>query len=202
MDVPYICNNGRAGRGGWASPFLLVGAPAVNSGVQLGWVHSLCGVAGASRSCSAFSAAWKLTAVRWPRAAGCAQRGLFHFGLHVGHGHALPCVNNPYRLNPRLVGSGRYWTVRAKAPEDPGRDRSPGIPRVGGTNSLRRSGSRLGCRVLPQRHRRVVLPPEPLRRLQDPAARVWDWFPMAQGETEALGGLEHLPQAGLRRRDG
>ena len=38
-----------------------------------------------------------------------------------------------HRLNPRLVGSGRHWTVRAKAPEDPGRDRSPGIPGVGGT---------------------------------------------------------------------
>ena len=27
-------------------------------------------------------------------AAGCAQRGLFNFGRHVGNGHALPCVNN------------------------------------------------------------------------------------------------------------
>ena len=86
---------GPAGAVDGRQSFLRVGAPAVNSGVQLGRVHSLCGAAAASRRCSAFSAAWKLTAVRWPPAAGCAQRGLFHFGLHVGHGHALPCVNNP-----------------------------------------------------------------------------------------------------------
>ena len=33
----------------------------------------------------------RLTAVRWPPAA--RKRGLLHLGMHVGHGHALPCVN-------------------------------------------------------------------------------------------------------------
>ena len=68
--------------------------------------------------------------------------------------------------------------------------------------SLRRGCCRLGCCVLPPWHRCVVLSPEPLRRLQDLAGQGVGLVSLAQGETEALGGLEHLPQAGLRRRDG
>ena len=79
------CNKGRVGTVDGRQPFLSVGAPAVNSGVQLGWVHSLCGAA---------ARCWE-PSDRGSVAAGCAQWGLFHFGLYVGHGHALPCVNNP-----------------------------------------------------------------------------------------------------------
>ena len=125
--------------GGWASTIpARVGAPAVNSGVQLGWVHSLCGAAAASRSCSACrgSAAgflrhaaarcWK-PSDRGSVAAGCAQRGLFHFGLHVGHGHALPCVNNPAPVESPSCWERSLLDGRASALAGQGLDRSPGI---------------------------------------------------------------------------
>ena len=125
-DLPYICNKGGAGTVYGRQPFLPVGAPAVNSGVQRGRGHSLYGAVAASRSClpAALPGSWlrqgsgrpgpeQLTrrgsaagflryasALCWEPsdrgsvAAGCAQRGLFNFGRHVGNGHALPCVNN------------------------------------------------------------------------------------------------------------
>ena len=62
--------------------------------------------------------------------------------------------------------------------------------------SLHWGDGRTGCLVLPPWHGRVVLPPEPLRRLQDLAGRGVGVVSLAQGETEALGGLEHLPQGG------
>ena len=99
------CNKGRAGAVDGRQPFLPVGAPAVNSGVQLGWVHSLCGAA---------ARCWE-PSDRGSVAAGCAQRGLFHFGLHVGHGHALPCVNNP-----APVESPSCWERSAATAISPG----------------------------------------------------------------------------------
>ena len=50
-DVRYVCNNGRAGAVAGRQPFPpVVGAPAVNMGVQSGRGHSRCGAAAASRS--------------------------------------------------------------------------------------------------------------------------------------------------------
>ena len=83
--MPYICNNGRAGTIDGRQSFLPVGAPAVNSGVQLGRVHSL---SGAAARCWEPSDRGEVGVVFF-------YRGVFHFGLHVGHGHALQCVENP-----------------------------------------------------------------------------------------------------------
>ena len=83
-DLPYICNKGGAGTVYGRQPFLPVGAPAVNSGVQLGRVHSL---SGAAARC------WEPSdRGEWVSS---SFIGGFNFGLHVGHGHALQCVENP-----------------------------------------------------------------------------------------------------------
>ena len=83
--MPYICNNGRAGTVDGRQPFLPVGAPAVNSGVQLGRVHSL---SGAAARC------WE-PSDRGEVVSSSFIGGGVNFGLHVGHSHALQCVDNP-----------------------------------------------------------------------------------------------------------
>ena len=145
-------------------PFLPVGAPAVNSGVQRGRGHSLYGAVAASRSCFACSAAWELAAARVRAARSNSPTGALPPGssgmLRPSVGNRLTAVRWPpaalsggystsagtwatvmlsrasttrHRLNPRRVGSGRDWTVRASAPQDQELDRSPGIPGVAGT---------------------------------------------------------------------
>ena len=182
-NLPYICNKGGAGTVYGRQPFLPVGAPAVNSGVQRGRGHSLYGAVAASRSCFACSAAWELAAARVRAARSNSPTGALPPGssgmLRPSVGNRLTAVRWPpaalsggfstsactwatvmlsrasttrHRLNPRLVGSGRYWTVRASALAGQGLDRSPGFRAWVARESLRRGGGRIGCRGLPPWH--------------------------------------------------
>jgi hypothetical protein len=100
------------------------------------------------------------------------------------------------RLNLRRVGSGRDCGVRASGLQDRGLDRRRGIPGAGGIritppgrpprSSARASACSPSCGGIP--------PPSGSRR---PGCGP---VSLAQGETEAPGGLEHLPQAVLRGR--
>ena len=209
-DVPYICNNGRGGAVDGRQPFLPVGATAVNSGLQRGRGHSRSGAVAASLSCFSCSAVWELAAAwvsgpnkiirRGPgvgvlrnASALCwtpCERGCERGAVSVG------CVQRGFSTSactwaPVVTGRSGRQPLRIRG-LTAGREFQAWLSR----ESLHWGDGRTGCLVLPPWHGRVVLPPEPLRRLQDLAGRGVGVVSLAQGETEALGGLEHLPQGG------
>ena len=178
-DVPYVCNNGRDGAVEGRQPFLPVGVPAVNSGSVLGaapclalWrppaaggpaalCGSWCGKGQGSPEplpCRGSGAGFLRHAsvlclepsYRGAEGVRCLQRGLFNFGMHVGHSHALACANNS-----APVESPSHWAavVTGRSGRQPLRIR--GLTAVRGfrawvaRESLRWGGSRGGCLVLP-----------------------------------------------------
>ena len=171
--------------------------------------HSLSGAAAAPAAVHTACAAWKRAAA-WVSGPGAGVLG--HAAAHcwkpgergaVAAGCVHP-VAYQFRTCPSAaVVSGRSGRQPLRVRGlTAGRKFQAWVAR----ESLRRGGCLLGCllgcRGLPPWNGRVVLPPESLRRPQDLAGQGVRLVSLAHGETEALGGLEHLPHAGLRRRDG
>ena len=119
----------------------------------------------------------RLTAVRWPPA---ALSGGFSTSACTWATVMLSRASTTrHRLNPRLVGSGRYWTVRASALAGQGLDRSPGIPGLG------------GARITPPGRRPYRLP-----RSSSMAALHKKWFLMrffVQNCSKCVSGRKSVP---------
>ena len=181
-DVPYICNNGRGGAVDGRQPFLPVGATAVNSELQRGRGHSRSGAVAASLSCFSCSAVWELAAA-WVS----GPDKIIRRGPGVGvlrNASALcwtPCERGCERgaVSVGCVQRGFSTSACTWAPVVTGRS---------GRQPLRIRGLTAG------REFQAWLSRESL--LQDLAGRGVGVVSLAQGETEALGGLEHLPQGG------
>ena len=183
-------------------PSLPVGATAVIPGLQRGRGHSLSGAVAASRSCFPCSAVWELAAA-WVSGPGKLIRRGPGAGV-LRHSSALcwkpgepgavsaGCVQRGFSTSactwaPVVTGGSGRQPLRVRG-LTAGRELEAWLAR----ESLRRGGCLLGCRGLPPWHGRVVLLAEPLRRLQHLAGQGVGLVSLAQGETEALGGLEHL----------
>ena len=134
----------------------------------------------------------RLTAVRWPPA---ALSGGFSTSACTWATVMLSRASTTrHRLNPRLVGSGRYWMVRASALAGQGLDRSPGIPGLGGAritppgrrpDRLPRSSSMALTYKSFLRSRSAAFSISP--------ARVWDWFPWLRAKPKRLAACNTSP---------
>ena len=212
-DVPYICNNGRGGAVDGRQPFLPVGATAVNSGLQRGRGHSRSGAVAASLSCFSCSAVWELAAA-WVS----GPDKLIRRGPGVGvlrNASALcwtPCERGCERgaVSVGCVQRGFSTSACTWAPVVTGRSGRQPL-RIRGLTAGREfqawlsreslhwgDGRTWACVPGLHAHGRFRFLSQGSRsaHLQDLAGRGVGVVSLAQGETEALGGLEHLPQGG------
>ena len=185
-DVPYICNNGPWRRGGWAPAIPAGGCHGSEFGASA-WSRPLpvwcCG--GLPQLFFLQGAVWELAAA-WVS----GPDKLIRRGPGVGvlrNASALcwtPCERGCERGAVSVVCVQRGFSTSACtwAPVVTGRSGRQPLRIRGLTagrefqawlsrESLHWGDGRTGCLVLPPWHGRVVLPPEPLRRLQDLAGR-------------------------------